>query len=133
MSYHAIAAAIGLNLYTMKDNPFSPLPLRPRDQIKPEIIRSPENNLVNKRLFSDDAEFDWLYPKHFQLLSLKHFTPLFIARKAAEFLSLPNTSVLDIGIGAGKFCLTAGYHLSETFFYGGSKVDYRLRACFKLI
>ncbi|MDN5288384.1 MAG: putative methyltransferase [Mucilaginibacter sp.] len=118
MSYHAIAAAIALNLYTMKDDPFSPLPLGPRDQIKPEIIRLPENTLVNKLLFSDDTEFDWLCPKHFQLLSLKHFTPLSIARKAAEFLSIPNTRVLDIGSGAGKFCLTAGYHFRETFFYG---------------
>jgi predicted RNA methylase len=118
MSYHAIAAVIGLNLYTMKDDPFSPLPLSLRDQIKPEIIRSPENNLANKLLFSDDTEFDWLYPKHFQLLSLKHFTPLSIAQKAAEFLSLPNTRVLDIGSGAGKFCITAGYHFPETFFYG---------------
>jgi hypothetical protein len=89
MSYHAIAAAIDLNLYTMKDDPFSPLSLRLRDQIKPGRIRSPENNPINKRIGSDDAEFDWLYPKHF--------------------------------------------HLSETFFYGGSKVDYSLRACFKLI
>lgn len=118
MSYHAIAAAIALILYTMKDDPFSPLPLSPRDQVKPEIIRSPKNKLVNTLLFSDDTEFDWLCPKHFQLLSLKHFTPLSIARKAAEFLSLPNTRVLDIGSGAGKFCLTAGYHFPKTFFYG---------------
>ena len=118
MPYHAIAAAIDLNLYTMKDDPFSPLPLSPRDQIKPAIIRSPKNNLVNKLLFSDDTEFDGLCPKHFQLLSLKYFTPLSIARKAAEFLSLPNTRVLDIGSGAGKFCLTAGYHFQKTSFYG---------------
>ncbi|MGN8072800.1 hypothetical protein [Mucilaginibacter sp. 22184] len=102
----------------MKDDQFSPLPLGSRDQVKPEIIRSPKNNLVNKLLFSDDAEFDWIYPHHFQLLSLKHFTPLSIAKKAAEFLSLPDTRVLDIGSGAGKFCLTAGYHFRETFFYG---------------
>jgi hypothetical protein len=118
MSYHNVAAAIALILYTMKDDPFSPLPLSSWDQIKPEIIQSPKNTLVNKRLFSDDTEFDWLCPKHFQLLSLKHFTPLSIARKAAEFLSLPNTRVLDIGSGAGKFCLTAGYHFRETSFYG---------------
>ncbi|MCQ6957163.1 class I SAM-dependent methyltransferase [Mucilaginibacter aquariorum] len=102
----------------MKDDPFSHLPLRPRDWIKQEILRSPENNLVNKRIFSNDTEFDWLYPKHFQLLPLKYFTPLSIAQKAAEFLSLPNARVLDIGSGAGKFCLAAGYHFRETFFYG---------------
>lgn len=118
MSYHAIAAAICLNLYTMKDDQFSPLPLDPQDQTKPEITRSPEKKLINELLFSDDTEFDWLYPKQFQLLSLKHFTLLPIAQKAAEFLSLPNTRVLDIGSGAGKFCLTAGYHFPKTFFYG---------------
>lgn len=104
MSYHSVAAATGLNLYTMKDDQFSPLPLDPQDQIKPEITRSPEKKLINELLFGDDTEFDWLYPKQFQLLSLKHFTLLPIAQKAAEFLSLPNTRVLDIGSGAGKFC-----------------------------
>jgi hypothetical protein len=118
MSYHAITTAMALNLYTMKDDPFSPPPFGPRSQIKPEIIRSPKNNLINTLLFSDDTEFDWLCPEYVQLLSLKHFTPLPIAQKAAEFLSLPNTRVLDIGSGVGKFCLAAGYHFPETFFYG---------------
>lgn len=69
-------------------------------------------------LFSDDAAFDWLYPEHFQLLSLKHWTPLAIARKAASFLAEPNARVLDIGSGIGKFCLAAAYYFPETYFYG---------------
>lgn len=118
MSYHNVAAAITIDLHKMKDYRFSRLPSAYGDQIKQGITAPSENNLVNKLLFSDDTEFDWLCPKHVQLLSLKHFTPLSIARKAAEFLSLPNTRVLDIGSGIGKFCLTAGYHYPETFFYG---------------
>jgi SAM-dependent methyltransferase len=118
MSYHNIAAAIAIDLHKMKNYPFPYLPPDSGDQIKPGIIGPSKNNLTNKRLFSDDTEFDSVYPEHFQLLSLKHWTPLAIARKAAEFLSLPNTRVLDIGSGVGKFCLTAGYHFRETFFYG---------------
>lgn len=118
MSYHAIDVAMALNLHTMKNDPFSLQPPGPQGQIKPEIIRSPENNLINKHLFRDDTEYDWLCPKHLQLLSLKYFSPLSIAQKAAEFLSLPNTRVLDIGSGVGKFCLTAGYYFPKTCFYG---------------
>jgi hypothetical protein len=118
MSYHNIAAAIAIDLYKMKDYPFSSLPSASGDQIKKGIIALPKNNLINKLLFSDDTEFDWLRPKHFQLLSPKCFTPVSIAQKATEFLSLPNTRVLYIGSGAGKFCLAAGYHFPKTFFYG---------------
>ncbi|MFA6084073.1 methyltransferase domain-containing protein [Mucilaginibacter sp.] len=77
-----------------------------------------EKDHVNASLFSNDATFDWLYPEHFQSISLKHWTPLSIARKAAEFLAEPNARVLDIGSGIGKFCLAAGYYFPETFFHG---------------
>lgn len=72
----------------------------------------------NASLFSDDAEFNRIYPERFQLKSKKHWTPLLIAQKAAEFLAEPNARVLDIGSGIGKFCLTAAYHYPQTFFYG---------------
>jgi SAM-dependent methyltransferase len=72
----------------------------------------------NASLFGNDAAFDWMYPEHFQLLSLKHWTPLAAARKAAEFLAEPDARVLDIGSGIGKFCLAAGYYFPETRFYG---------------
>jgi SAM-dependent methyltransferase len=52
-----------------------------------------------------DIEFDKIYPEDFQKLSKRHFTPLAIAKMAAEYLiSAPNTRILDIGSGVGKFC-----------------------------
>jgi hypothetical protein len=47
-----------------------------------------------------------------------HWTPIDIARKAGEFLAVPNTRVLDIGSGVGKFCIVAGFFYPETTFYG---------------
>ena len=101
----------------MKVYPFSHFPPFPAESYKGAILKFKRENL-NASLFNSDASFDWLYPEHCQLLSLKHWTPLAIARKAAEFLAVPDMRVLDIGSGVGKFCLTAGYFFSNTFFYG---------------
>jgi SAM-dependent methyltransferase len=55
-----------------------------------------------------DREFDALYPLKLKKLSSTHWTPVAIARKAIEFLEeKPGTKVLDLGSGAGKFCLVA--------------------------
>ncbi|MES2376028.1 MAG: class I SAM-dependent methyltransferase [Bacteroidota bacterium] len=76
------------------------------------------DELLNPSLFRHDANFDDLYPEHIQELSPMHWTPVDIAKKAGDFLSIPNTRVLDIGSGVGKFCLTAGFFHPETMFYG---------------
>lgn len=73
---------------------------------------------MNSSLFHSDSSFDWLYPEHLQLISEKHWTPIRIARKAAKFLALPSSKVLDIGSGIGKFCLTGAFHYPLTSFYG---------------
>jgi len=101
----------------MKVYPFSytsPVP----EEANVVPIAKPKRYNLNASLFKNDAEFDWIYPEHFQLLSLKHWTPLAVAREAAEFLAVPDARVLDIGSGIGKFCLAAAYHFPETFFYG---------------
>ena len=68
--------------------------------------------------FLTDAAFDNLYPVYIKRLSLLHFTPLNVAATAAQFLA-PNASsrVLDIGAGAGKFCI-AGSYFSPGHFAG---------------
>ena len=101
----------------MQVYPFSPFPPHPDDPSEGLAVKFKRIQL-NASLFSDDAAFDWMYPEHFQLLSLKHWTPLSIVRKAAEFLAEPGTRVHGIGSGIDKFCLAAGYHFSETYFYG---------------
>ena len=69
--------------------------------------------------FISDDHFDNLYPRHIQRLSRKHWTPVQVAIKAAEFLAgQPGSRILDIGSGNGKFCLAAGYHQPYSHFYG---------------
>jgi SAM-dependent methyltransferase len=56
----------------------------------------------------DDEEFDLNYPAPIQDLSVCHWTPVGIARRAAKMLlRAPKTRVLDIGCGPGKFCIAA--------------------------
>ncbi len=65
-----------------------------------------------------DDEFDSIYPKKIRPLSKRHFTPLEIAKKAAKYLvTAPNTRVLDIGSGVGKFC-TIGAACTNGHFTG---------------
>lgn len=69
--------------------------------------------------FIDDDKFHSLYPPHIQKLADRHWTPLKVAKYAAEFLVPEDgAKVLDIGSGAGKFCLAASYYKPNGFFYG---------------
>jgi len=53
-----------------------------------------------------DREFDNLFPDKYQKLSETHWTPVEIARRAAQLLVIDSTTrVLDVGSGVGKFCL----------------------------
>lgn len=59
-----------------------------------------------------DEEFDSLYPIKMKKLSGTHWTPVDVAKKAITFLAEGGRkSVLDLGSGAGKFCLAAGLTL----------------------
>ena len=72
-----------------------------------------------KNWFRSDRKFNSLYPKPIQEVAEKHWTPLEVAKKAASFLAIsPDAKVLDVGSGAGKFCLTAAYYHPLTLFYG---------------
>lgn len=66
-----------------------------------------------------DQEFDAeLYPEPIGKISLFHFTPIDIAIKAAQYLvNAPGVRVLDIGSGAGKFCIV-GAVCTEGHFTG---------------
>lgn len=69
--------------------------------------------------FQSDLQFHRLFPENVTSQASMHWTPLFIARKAADFLALDrNATILDIGSGAGKFCLAAGYFHPETQWVG---------------
>jgi len=69
--------------------------------------------------FVSDRQFNQLYPPSIRKAALKHFTQLDIAKQAAEFLvNEDNVKILDIGSGAGKFCIAAAYYKPNALFYG---------------
>lgn len=69
--------------------------------------------------FQSDDNFHLLYPNSMQTLARRHWTPLQVAKQAAEFLAAEKHSrILDIGSGIGKFCLAAAYFKPASFFTG---------------
>jgi SAM-dependent methyltransferase len=69
-------------------------------------------------LSSDDA-FDEQLLCYLRIKSSMHFTPLVVARQAATLLAPePGMSVLDVGAGAGKFCLAAALAVPTATFIG---------------
>jgi hypothetical protein len=80
--------------------------------------------LIEKRIhtenwFSSDEQFNQLYPSSIQLLAQRHWTPLIVARKAANFLAAEsNVRILDIGSGVGKFCLAAAHYKPKALYSG---------------
>ena len=67
--------------------------------------------------FNDDLHFNQLFPKNIQAKAARHWTPLEVAKTAADFLAPHNdVHVLDIGSGIGKFCLAAAYHKPKDVF-----------------
>lgn len=66
----------------------------------------------------EDERFDLIYPPRIRQLSTVFWTPVRIAAEAANWLvRAPGIRVLDIGCGAGKFCLV-GASLMEGCFTG---------------
>lgn len=78
-----------------------------------------EKRIVTEKCFTSDDQFNQLYPLSVQALARRHWTPLEVARKAANFLAAENNvTILDIGSGVGKFCLAAAYYKPNAFYYG---------------
>lgn len=75
--------------------------------------------LSSDHRFLNDAAFDSIYSLRAQQLSSMHWTPIHIARKAADHLTAGSgTHILDIGSGVGKFCITAAHYFPQHHFYG---------------
>ena len=78
-----------------------------------------EKNIQNKNCFNSDDQLNEIYPASMRQLAQKHWTPLSVARKTADFLAADNSvRILDIGSGIGKFCLAAAHYKPNAFFYG---------------
>jgi SAM-dependent methyltransferase len=87
-----------------------------------------EHQIQQRRKYlRTDIAFDELYPNSIQAQSRQHWTPLPVARLAADFLSSnASAKILDIGSGAGKFCLAAGCYAPGHHFYGIEQRTYLL-------
>lgn len=79
-------------------------------------LRSVIEELRSGRTYRDDA-FDRIYPEEIRQLSAVHWTPVWVAHRAAEFLTKdrPNARILDVGSGAGKFCFVGALTSSGLF------------------
>ena len=78
-----------------------------------------EKRLNSEKWFSSDEQFNQLYPLSLQVMAARHWTPLSVVRKSANFLAAENgVRILDIGSGVGKFCLGAAYYKPKAFYYG---------------
>lgn len=80
--------------------------------------------------FASDEVFDALYPDHIRNVATKHWTPIDIARKAAQFLAIsPQSKILDIGSGSGKFCFVAAHQYPGNQFTGIEQRDELVSLC----
>lgn len=82
-----------------------------------------QQDLPNKEValhsFASDETFNALYPEAVRAVASRHWTPMEIAIKSAAFLNTyPGAKILDIGSGAGKFCLVAAKHFPLLSFTG---------------
>jgi hypothetical protein len=72
--------------------------------------------LLKLNIEVSDDEFNSIYPEKIRTLARKHWTPVSVAKLAAEFLvEKTGTRVLDIGSGAGKFCMIGATHTKGYF------------------
>ena len=79
-----------------------------------------------------DKEFDVIYPAELKKMSMRHFTEVEVAIKAAQLLvTRPKQRILDIGSGAGKFCFVAGSY-SDAFYTGVEFRKHLVDLCNKL-
>lgn len=71
----------------------------------------------------DDETFDLIFPDAYRLHSNRHFTSVYIAQRAVQFLSEHGSkSILDIGSATGKFCIVGAVTHPKIHFTG---VEYR--------
>ncbi len=68
--------------------------------------------------FKSDINFNDVYPLNIRRLSIRHWTPIHIAKLAAGFLADEGSKILDVGSGVGKFCLAGAYYAPDVQFFG---------------
>jgi SAM-dependent methyltransferase len=69
-------------------------------------------------VFDADEVFDLQLPAPLHVKAGLHFTPIEVARHAAELLAPTTERVLDVGSGVGKFCIPAAKARASAQFVG---------------
>jgi hypothetical protein len=78
-----------------------------------------KTSLHGENWFSTDDKLHQLYPGPIRSLARMHWSPLYITQKVVSFLAPhDNVKVLDIGSGAGIFCLAAAFYKPTASFFG---------------
>lgn len=69
--------------------------------------------------YENDDAFDENFSPRIQRLSKMHWSPLPVIQKAAAFLApAGGEKIIDIGSGAGKFCIAAAHFCPQAEFHG---------------
>jgi hypothetical protein len=72
---------------------------------------------IRARRPASDRVFDQLFPEPVRRVSSRFWTPINVARKAANILAAGGGPVLDVGAGVGKFCII-GALTTDAVFHG---------------
>jgi hypothetical protein len=73
-------------------------------------------SLAARDILSSDAEFDSAYDLQIRELSQQHWTPVRVAARVAQLLTRAGaTRILDVGSGAGKFCIVGALSTDAEF------------------
>jgi SAM-dependent methyltransferase len=92
--------------------PSASLPAGSGSVVHEDGVPTPENG-------GEDAAFDSVYPPAIRAVSRRFWTPVDVARRAANlFRQAGARRVLDVGSGAGKFVLVAAGAVPEASFVG---------------
>jgi precorrin-6B methylase 2 len=79
---------------------------------------------ASPHILPSDVEFDSAYDKQISELSQQHWTPVPVAARAVHLLTRAGaTRILDVGSGAGKFCIV-GALSTEAEFVGVERRGY---------
>lgn len=82
--------------------------LAPDDGTLPGKVAEALREALSIGICPSDRAFDRLLPRELQIISCTYWTPLAVAMRAAQWFDECNVeSVIDIGSGAGKFCVAA--------------------------
>lgn len=83
------------------------------------MSRSHQDSLLRQLFQANgdvDSVFDAVYPDWVRHLSKSHWTPFHVAVRAARLLvTSARTRILDVGSGAGKFCIIGALVTEGTF------------------